>query len=147
MNVKDCMSTNICCAKADSTLKEVAKMMNNNHVGCIPICDNNTICGIITDRDILLRGVASDKDVNTTKVSEIMSTNVCTCKENDDMSAAQAKMSEYQIRRLPVCDDNNKIIGIVTIGDLAQNDTSLGKNNVCSTINNICSCHGNMNNR
>ena len=147
MNVKDCMSTGVCCAKTDTTIKDVAKLMNDNHIGCIPVCDDqNAICGILTDRDILLRGIACDKDVNTTKASDIMSTNVCTCKENDDMYAAQAKMSEYQIRRLPVCDDNNHVVGIVTLGNLAQNDTSLGKNNVSTTINNICDRHSNTNN-
>ena len=148
MKVKDCMCKNIYYAKPDTTIKDIAKMMNNNHVGCIPICDNNNcICGILTDRDILLRGIACDKDVQTTKASEIMSTNVCTCKQNDDMNAVQAKMSDYKIRRVPVCDDNNHIIGMISLGNLAQNDSSLGKNNVSTTINNICDYNTNTNNQ
>ena len=74
-----------------------------------------------------------------------MSTNVCTCKEDDDMVNAENKMSNYQIRRLPVCDENNHVIGILTLGDLAQNDTELGKQEVCTTISNICDCNTNKN--
>lgn len=147
MKVKDCMCQNVCCVKPETKVNEAAKLMSENHIGCIPVCDeNNCICGILTDRDILLRTVACNKDTNTTKVSDIMSTNVCTCKAEDDMVNAENKMSNYQIRRLPVCDEQNHVIGILTMGDLAQNDTELGKQEVCTTIENICNCHGDKNN-
>lgn len=147
MKVKDCMCQNVCCVKPETKINEVAKLMSENHIGCIPVCDeNNCICGILTDRDILLRTVACNKDTNTTKASDIMSTNVCTCKQEDDMVNAENKMSNYQIRRLPVCDEQNHVIGILTMGDLAQNDTELGKQEVCTTIENICNCHGDKNN-
>lgn len=148
MKVKDCMCQNVCCVKPETKIKEVAKLMNENHIGCIPVCDNNNcICGILTDRDILLRTVACDKDANQTTASEVMSTNVCTCNENDDMVNAENKMSNNQIRRLPVCDENNHVIGILTVGDLAQNDIELGKQEVCTTISNICNCHTNKNDK
>lgn len=146
MKVKDCMCQNVYCVKPETKINEIAKLMSENHIGCIPVCDNNNcICGILTDRDILLRTVACNKDINTTTASEIMSTNVCTCKEDDDMVNAENKMSNYQIRRLPVCDENNHVIGILTLGDLAQNDTELGKQEVCTTISNICDCNTNKN--
>ena len=116
--------------------------MSEYHIGCIPVCDNNNcICGIITDRDILLRAVACEKDTKNCPVSDIMTTNVCTCKEDDEMKNAENKMSEYQIRRLPVCDTNDKVIGILTIGDLAHNTNKLGTEEVCNTIENICNCN------
>ena len=63
-------------------INEVAKLMSEHHIGCIPVCDtNNCICGIVTDRDVLLRSVCCNKDLNTTPVSDIMTCNVCTCKE------------------------------------------------------------------
>lgn len=146
MKVKDCMCQNVYCVKPETKINEIAKLMSENHIGCIPVCDNNNcICGILTDRDILLRTVACNKDINTTTASEIMSTNVCTCKEDDDMVNAENKMSNHQIRRLPVCDENNHVIGILTLGDLAQNDTELGKQEVCTTINNICDCNNHKN--
>ena len=146
MKVKECMCDDVCCAKPETKIKEVAKLMSENHIGSIPVCDQNQcICGIVTDRDILLRCVACDKDTNQTSVSEIMSCNVCTCKEDDDITNAQTQMSQNQIRRLPVCNSKNEVVGILTLGDLAQNDEQLGKQQVCTTIDEICNCHSNKN--
>lgn len=147
MKVKECMCNEVCCVNPDTKVYEVVKLMNENHIGCIPVCDNNNcICGVVTDRDILLRSVACDKDIKQTPISDVMSCNVCTCKENDDMTNAESKMAENQIRRLPVCDENNKVIGILTMGNLAQNDKELGKQEVCTTIENICNCNGQIKN-
>lgn len=143
MKVKDCMCNNVCFAKPETNIQEIAKMMSDNHIGSVPICDNNNqICGIVTDRDILLRCVACNKDAKQTPVSDIMTCNVCTCNENDDMTRAEVQMSKNQIRRLPVCDNNNKVIGMLTLGDLAQNDIQIGKQEVSATMRNICNCNG-----
>ncbi len=142
MKVKECMCNDVCCIKPETKIHEVAKLMSENHIGCIPVCDNNnSVCGIVTDRDILLRCVACNKDTNQTPVSDIMSTNVCTCKQDDDITNAQSKMGQNQIRRLPVCDDKNRVIGILTLGDLAQNNNEIGKQQVCLTFENICDCN------
>ena len=146
MKVKDCMCQTVYCVKPETKINEVAKLMGEHHIGCMPVCDNNNcICGILTDRDIILRTIACNKDVNTTTASDIMSTNVCICKEDDDMTNAESKMANNQIRRLPVCDENNHVIGIITLGNLAQNDVQLGKQQVCTTIENICNCSTNKN--
>ena len=147
MKVKDCMCNNIYYCLPNSTVTDCAKIMNEKHVGCIPVCDNNNcICGILTDRDILLRTVACDKDCSQTTAKDIMSTELCTCKQDDDMTNAESKMANNQIRRLPVCDENNQVIGILTLGDLAQNDIQLGRQQVCDTISDICNCNSNKNN-
>lgn len=141
MKVKDCMCDDVCCVKPNAKVQEVAKLMAQNHIGCVPVCDNNDcICGIVTDRDVLLRCVACDKDIHQTPVSDIMSCNVYTCQENDEMSNAESKMGQQQIRRLPVCDNQNRIVGILTMGDIAQNNQQLGQNQVCTTFENICGC-------
>lgn len=146
MKVKECMCDDVCCVKPETKIKEVAKLMSENHIGSIPVCDQNQcICGIVTDRDILLRCVACDKDTNQTSVSEIMSCNVCTCKEDDDITNAQTQMSQNQIRRLPVCNSKNEVVGILTLGDLAQNTQSIGQQQVNETIENICNCNQNKN--
>lgn len=146
MKVKDCMCNDICCVKPDSKINEVAKLMSTNHIGCIPVCnENNSIVGIVTDRDIILRSIACDKDINTTPVSEIMTCNVCTCDTEEDIKNAENKMSKYQIRRLPVI-ENNKVVGILTIGDLAHNDIQIGREDICKTISNICNCEGKIKN-
>ena len=147
MKVKDCMCNEVCSVKTNATVSEVAKLMSENHIGSIPICDdNNCLCGIITDRDILLRTVACNKDANTTPISEVMTCNVCSCMENDEISNAETKMSQKQIRRLPVCDSNNHIVGILTIGDLCQNQQKIGEQQVSKTLENICDCKPNAQN-
>ena len=141
MKVKDCMSHNVSWVKPENTIKDCATIMCNNHVGCVPVCDNaQNVVGLVTDRDIILRCIACDKDVKTTPVSEIMTCDVCTCKKDEEMSNVESKMSQNQIRRIPVCDCNNHVVGILTLGDLAQNDKELGKQEVCTTISNICNC-------
>ena len=147
MKVKDCMCDTVCCVKPDSKLNEVAKLMSTNHTGCIPVCDDsNCIVGIITDRDLVLRCVACNKEATQTPVSEIMTCNVCTCKEDDEMYDVENQMAKNQIRRIPVCDDNNHVVGILTLGNLANNCNKLGKQEVCTTIENICDCNGKIKN-
>ena len=147
MKVKDCMCNDVCYVTPDTKIFEVAKLMNQNHIGSIPVIDEDDgICGIITDRDIILRSISCDKDVKNTPVSDVMTTNVCTCKEDDDIKKAQQKMSTNQIRRIPVCGADNKLKGILTLGNLVQKTEQLGKENVCKTVENICECKSNKKN-
>ena len=146
MKVKDCMCTEVCCVKTETTICDVAKLMSKNHIGSIPVCDtNNCLCGIVTDRDIILRSIACDKDVKSTPVSDIMSTNVCTCEEDEDMANAENKMGTNKVRRLPVCDSNKKVIGILTLGDIAQNRAKLDDREICITFEDVCDCNTNKN--
>ncbi len=146
MKVKECMCNNVLSVNPETNVQDVVKLMSENHIGCVPVCDsNNCICGIITDRDILLRSVACNKDASKTPISEIMTSNVCICNQNENINEAQNKMGENQIRRLPVCDENNKLVGILTLGNLSQNDYQIGKHEVCSTLNSICNCNENKN--
>lgn len=147
MKVKECMSLNVCSCTPNTTVSDVAKQMCNNHVGCIPVCDdNNNVVGLLTDRDVILRTIACDKDAKTTPVSEIMTCKVCCCNPDTDVNEATKMMSDLQIRRIPVCDTNNKIVGILSLGDLAHNDTKVGKSQVCNTLENICDCGANTKN-
>ena len=142
MKVKDCMCGEVCCVKPETKINEIAKLMEKNHIGCVPVCNNqNDLVGVITDRDITLRCIACDKDVKNTTASDIMTCNVCTCDENDNIEQAEQKMAENQIRRIPVV-DNNKVIGILTLGDLAHYDQEIGESQVCNTIEDICQCGG-----
>ena len=137
MKVKDCMCTNLYCCAPEMTVTEAAKLMNTHHIGCLPVCDNNqNVVGLITDRDIALRCVACDKDEKTTPVSEIMTSSVCCCNENTELSEATRMMSDLQIRRIPVIEDN-KIVGMLTIGDLAKNQ-NITSEHVGNTFEQIC---------
>ena len=142
MKVKDCMCGQVYCVKPNTKVCEVAKIMNQNHVGCVPVCDTqNNLVGIITDRDIILRTIACDKDVKTTNASDIMTSKVCTCTQYDDIADVERKMSTNQIRRIPVV-DNNTVIGILTLGDLSHYSEQIGEDNFYNTIENICECRG-----
>ena len=119
MKISECMTQDVCFVKPDCNTYDAARIMCENHIGCIPVCDDaKNIVGILTDRDILLRSVACNKDLNSTPISEIMTTNVCTCKKEDEMTNAQSKMAENQVRRLPVCDNQNHVVGILTLASL-----------------------------
>ena len=140
MKVRDCMCNSVSYATPANTVQECAAMMSNNHIGCIPVCDNSkNVVGLITDRDITLRCVACNKDPKTTPVSEIMTCEVCCCNSDADITEAQNIMSENQIKRIPVI-ENNKIVGILTLGDLAANN-EVNNENVGYTLNNICNCN------
>lgn len=121
MRVKDCMCHHVVQATPETSLTDVAKLMNDNKVGCIPICKEERVVGFVTDRDIITRGVACNKDCNTTKISDIMNTNVIKITADTELEDALEVMSKNQIRRLPVI-SNEKIIGILSLGDIAQND-------------------------
>lgn len=141
MKVKDCMCHEVAYLTPESTVQDCAKLMCNKHVGCIPICDTNQkIVGLVTDRDVLLRSIACEKDAKTTPVSDIMTCKVCCCSPEEEVEQAEQTMSNEQIRRLPVVDENNKVIGIITLGDLCASK-NVNTANVCETLENICGCN------
>ena len=140
MKVGECMCHDVNWVKPETTVNNCAKIMCEQHIGCIPVCDDNDkVVGIVTDRDILLRNVACDRDAKTTKVSDIMTTNVHCCDINSDIKDVQSLMANEQVRRIPVI-ENGKIAGILTLGDLASND-NIGTQDLCNTIEGICGCN------
>jgi len=145
MKVKECMSSNVVCVRSETTVSETAKLMMDEHVGCIPVCDTNKrVVGLITDRDLVLRTIACNKDPNTTPISEVMTTNVCNVTPESSVSEASRIMSDWQVRRVPVIEEN-QIVGIITVGDLANNK-EVNANNVGGTVKRICSCANNPKN-
>lgn len=139
MKVKDCMCHEVAYVNPDCSIEDCAKLMCNNHIGCIPVCDNSKqVVGLVTDRDILLRTVGCNKEIKNTPVSDIMTCKVCCCSPETEISEAEKMMSENQIRRLPVV-ENNKVIGILTLGDLAANE-NVNTEGVTVTLENICGC-------
>lgn len=145
MKVKDCMSKDVCSVDCSCNISDVAKIMENKHIGCVPVCDNNNnVVGIVTDRDLILRCIACGKDANTTPVTDVMTTKVVNTTPETSVSDASKVMCDCQIRRLPVM-QNNKVVGILTIGDLAQN-ANVEAEDVSNTIEKICSCNDNTKN-
>ncbi len=139
MKVKDCMCNEIFYATTQNTVKDCANIMCDEHVGCVPVCDNDkNLVGLVTDRDIILRCIACDKDPKTTPITEIMTCNPCCCTTDADITEVENLMSKNQVKRIPVL-ENNKIVGILTLGDLAKNG-KIDDKCVSNTLNNICGC-------
>lgn len=139
MKVKDCMCNQVEYAMPSNTVHDCATIMHNKRIGCVPICNNSkNVVGLVTDRDIILRCVACNKNPNTTPVSEIMTCEVCCCNADDDIQKAQDLMSKNQVKRIPII-ENEKLIGMLTLGDLAAN-TQVDNTNVGNTLGCICEC-------
>lgn len=112
----------VCCLP-DDLVSEAAELMKNEHVGSIPIIEDEQtrkLIGIITDRDLTLRIVAEGLDAKSTKLETIMTRNVVTCSAEDDLQIAVDAMSKHQLRRIPVVDGDNKIVGIIAQADVAM---------------------------
>lgn len=121
-SVKDIMTTDVeSCTPLDNVY-EVALKMKELNVGAVPIVDNNKLLGMITDRDLVIRGLA-EKHSGSTKVTDVMSDHLVTAERNTSVEEASRMMAEHQIRRLPVV-ENGELVGIVSLGDLATNKMS-----------------------
>ena len=118
MKVKDIMTNHICCVAPDMTLENTSKIMCGADVGVVPVCGANGIIGIVTDRDIITRGVSKGFSTNE-KIERVMSKNVISVTPDTEVMDAVQIMSDKQIRRLPVI-SNNEIVGMLSIGDLAR---------------------------
>ncbi|WP_373289404.1 CBS domain-containing protein [Alicyclobacillus cellulosilyticus] len=115
------MTANVSCCQPNDTIQRAAQLMQSVNCGSLPVCENQRVVGIITDRDIVLKAVAAGKDVHT-KVSDCMSRKVITCSPDTDAHEAADLMAQHQIRRLPVVDTSGRLVGILAIGDLATVD-------------------------
>jgi len=136
MKVKECMCSNVTCVNPNATVCDVAKIMMNNHVGCVPVCDETkNVVGLVTDRDLILRSIACDKDVRTTPVSEIMTTKVYNISPDAEVVEASKLMCDCQVKRIPVV-ENDTLVGIITLGDLANKTPEEASN----TVQGICKC-------
>ena len=112
----------VCCLPNDMVAK-VAKSMKRKNVGSIPVIDNEKtrkLVGIVTDRDLALKIVAKELDAKSTKVEAVMTRKVVTCSAEDDLQKALDAMSGHQLRRIPVVDKDNKILGIISQADVAR---------------------------
>ena len=119
MRISEVMTRSPECIAPTATVQEAASRMRTLDVGALPVCDNDRLVGVITDRDIAVRSVAAGHDPRTDPVRETMTPGIVYCFEDQDASEAAKLMSEKQIRRLPVLNRDKRLVGIVSLGDLA----------------------------
>src|SRR3954468_16285117 len=120
MQVKEVMTRGAECTRPSATLQEAARKMRDLDVGPLPVCgDNDRLVGMLTDRDITVRAVAEGQDPKTARVEDVMTPDVTYCFEDQDVAEAARLMEEKQIRRLVVLNRDKRLVGIVSLGDLA----------------------------
>src|SRR3954468_23320845 len=119
MLIQDVMTRHAQCTRPTATLHEAAERMQHLNVGSLPVCDGDRLVGMITDRDITVRAVAEGHDPETDQVADVMTPGVTYCLEDQEVEEAARLMNEKQIRRLPVLNRQKRLVGIVSLGDLA----------------------------
>jgi CBS domain-containing protein len=140
MRVAEAMTRDVRVTNPDQSLIEAARMMADCDCGVLPVGENDRLVGMITDRDIVVRAIAQGKDGNT-KVREVMSEDVKYCFEDDDLSEVARNMGDLQVRRLPVVSRDKRLIGIVTLGDIANTDETQSTAEALSNISEPASQH------
>ena len=123
MNVSEVMTEEVYIASPDETVQSAAQSMADLNTGVLPVGEGDRLIGILTDRDIATRLVAAGRDGSTTAIRDIMSPQVCYCFEDEAVEEVASKMSEWQLRRLPVLNRDNQLVGVVSSGDLAREAT------------------------
>ena len=118
------MNTDVQTISPEETIEEAAQQMRDGDFGVLPVGETEDLMGIITDRDIVVRAIAEGMGVNT-RVKDAMSDEIICVNETDSVGAAAQLMSDYQIRRLPVVDNENQLVGIVSLGDFAVESSEI----------------------
>jgi CBS domain-containing protein len=122
MQVQELMSRSVDIIDPNSTIRDAARKMRADNVGALPVGENDRLVGMVTDRDIAVRAVAEERAPGTTSVREVMSEKVAYCYEDDDAERAAKVMTDHQVRRLPVLNRDKRLVGIVSLADLARHD-------------------------
>lgn len=119
MRVSEVMTRNVEWIRADATLQEAAAKMKSLDIGPLPVCDGERLVGMLTDRDITVRATAEGEDPTVIRVRDIMTPEVVYCFEDDLVGDAARIMEDKQVRRLVVVNRDKRLVGIVSLGDLA----------------------------
>lgn len=123
-HVRDVMTPNPDCVTEKNSLRDVARIMKDTDTGVVPVVENKKIIGLITDRDIVVRGLAEGKDLANASVRDLMTTTVRSVREDATLNDVISLMRSSEIRRVPVVNGRDEIVGILSLGDIAT-DTNL----------------------
>lgn len=119
-SIQEAMTSNPCTIEADKSVAYAAKMMRDENVGLAPIVEGDRLVGTVTDRDIAIRVVAEGKDPESTTVREIASTDLVTVDPQQNLDEALRLMAEHQVRRLPVVEEDGRLVGVLAQADVAR---------------------------
>ena len=121
MKVRDAMTHDVRLAKPEQTIREAARIMAEIDAGSVPVSDNDRLVGMITDRDIAVRAVAQGKSPDT-KIGEVMSHEMLYCFEDEELEEVSRNMGDVKVRRMPVVNRDKRLVGIISLGDLARHE-------------------------
>jgi len=123
MQVKDIMTRNIDSITPDTPIHQIARKMRASDVGVLPVVENGKLLGVVTDRDIVIRGIA-ENGVGVTEVTadKVMTKDVLSCKEDQSLDDLKKEMQDGNVRRMAVTDSEERLVGMVSIGDLARHE-------------------------
>jgi len=122
MEIRDIMTPNVDLVDPATTIRDAAVRMRDANIGALPVGENDRLVGMVTDRDIAVRGVANDKAPSDCTVGDVMSEGIYYCFENDDVQLAAEVMAERKVRRLPILNRDKRLVGIVALADMARAD-------------------------
>ena len=121
MKVKDAMHKGVDWVGPDTPVPEIAKLMREHDIGAIPIGENDHLIGMVTDRDIVCKGLAQDGfDPGNATARDVMTPGIHCCREDDDLAKAVRHMEELKVRRLPVINKSKRMVGILSLGDVSH---------------------------
>ncbi len=120
MKIKEIMTSDPELIDPNASIREAAKRMKSEDIGALPVGENDRLIGMVTDRDIAIRGVAEDRTPDATTVRDVMSEKIFYCFEDDDIEDAAQCMAENQVRRLPILNRDKRLTGIISLADIAQ---------------------------
>lgn len=120
MKVREVMHDGVTWVSPSTPLAELAKKMKSEDVGSLPVGKNDRLIGMVTDRDIVCRGLAGGKDPSTLTARDVMTTGIVYCQADDDVGTAMDTMTKKKIRRLTVLDGNKRMVGMLSLGDLSH---------------------------
>ncbi len=120
MKIAEAMHRQADWASADTPVSEVAKMMDKDDIGAVPVGKDDKLVGMITDRDIALRVVAEGRDPSKTRAEDVMTKGIIFCRTAESVEDAIHLMDQRKIRRLPVIDDNKRLVGMLSLGDVSH---------------------------
>lgn len=134
MKVRESMTHDVRLANPQQSIREAAQVMAEIDAGSLPVGENDKLIGVITDRDIAVRAVALGKSPDDTKVRDVMSREVLYCYEDQELEEVARNMSDLQVRRLPVVNRDKRLVGVISLGDLARNEDARTAGRTVSSI-------------
>jgi CBS domain-containing protein len=137
MKVKQAMHTGAQWVEPDTALTTLARLMREHNIGAIPIGENDRLVGMVTDRDIVCRGLAAGLDLNRATARDVMSKGIFYCKDTEDVAEAARTMEEKKVRRLPVINQDKRLVGILSVGDISRT----GERALCGEIVQAVAAH------